>query len=62
MNETDTQKRLAAANQLWYRVYRNLPRLGLSAVVKAKVCRATVVACLLCGSEVRRLLGQAAGQ
>lgn len=49
----DTSRRIKAARLVWRKVWKQLPRLGLSDKVKGRVLEATVVACLLYCSEVR---------
>ena len=49
----DTDHRLSKAKSLWRKVYAQLPRLGLSPSVQARLAQATVVASLLYGCETR---------
>ncbi|CAK0895742.1 unnamed protein product [Prorocentrum cordatum] len=51
--EMDTTKRLAAARKLWYKINRQLPRLGLEPRDKWRVVEATVEATLLYAKETR---------
>ena len=54
----DTDKRLHAAKHMWRKVYSQLPRLGLPVTTQCRLVRATVVACLLYGCEVRTFDGK----
>ena len=51
--EVDTTKRLVAARKRWYKINRQLPRLGLEPRDKWRVVEATVEATLLYASQTR---------
>eukprot|EP00959_Pyramimonas_sp_CCMP1952_P041922 876888-Pyramimonas_sp.AAC.1 len=51
--EQDDTKRIHAARLVWRRLHKQLPRLRLSSRLRGAVVQATVVASLLCASEVR---------
>ena len=53
LHDVDTDKRLSAANNVWKRLYRQLPRLGLTPPQMGIVIRATVEASLYWGCESR---------
>ena len=52
-HEADTDHRITAANKVWKKLFRQLPRLYLSPRDLGRVIRATVLASLLYGTETR---------
>ena len=52
-HEADTDHRLTAANKVWKKLFRQLPRLSLAPRDLGRVIRATVLASLLYGTETR---------
>ena len=52
-HEADTDHRITAANKVWKKLFRQLPRLSLAPRDLGRVIRATVLASLLYGTETR---------
>ena len=52
-HEADTDHRITAANKVWKKLFRQLPRLSLAVRDLGRVIRATVLASLLYGTETR---------
>ena len=52
-HEADMDHRLTAANKVWKKLFRQLPRLSLAPRDLGRVVRATVLASLLYGTETR---------
>ena len=52
-HEADTDHRISAANKVWKKLFRQLPRLSLAPRDLGRVIRATVLASLLYGTETR---------